>query len=238
MCAQRVFIAALAILFLQTAISFAEEPQADSSPDEVKQFFEQRGKVVLTFVGYSGAGYEDEEAMLRKAREVLSVHSPKKTIVNIGATPPGIGAVYELARKLGFETTGIVSSQARKYEAGVSPHVDKVFYIADETWGGFKANSQELNPTSAVLVLCSDVVVGIGGGEVARDELIASKRAGKAVKFIPADMNHKTAIDKAIRKGLPVPTDFQGAAFEVFGKPGDSEEQRQTEREQSRVIIN
>lgn len=219
---RRTLMGLLAILCLRAAIGFAEEPQADSSPAEVKKFFEQRGKVVLTFVGYSGAGYEDEQAMLREARKVLSEYSPKKTIVNIGVTPDGIGAVYGLARKMGFETTGIVSSQARKYKAGVSPHVDKAFYIADETWGGFKENSRELNPTSEAMVECSDALVALGGGEVARDELLAAKRAGKKIKFIPAEMNRKIAIEKARKKGQPAPTSFQGAAFEVFGKQRDT----------------
>jgi len=218
----QVLITIVAVVCVHFTAVLAEKPQADSSPAEVKQFFENRGKTVVTFVGYSGAGYEDEQAMLREARKVLEGYAPEKTIVNIGATPDGIGAVYKLAKKMGFETTGIVSSQAKKYEAGVSPHVDKVFYITDETWGGFKENSQELNPTSEVMVTCSHAIVGIGGGEVARDELLAAKRAGKTIKFIPAEMNHKTAIERAKKKGQPAPTGFQGAAFEVFGKKSDS----------------
>ena len=31
----------------------------------------------------------------------------------------------------------------------------------------------------------SDVVVGIGGGEVARDEMIAARNAGKVVRLFP-----------------------------------------------------
>jgi hypothetical protein len=62
----------------------------------------------------------------------------------------------------------------------------------------------------------SDVLIGIGGGEVSRDELMAAKRSGKAVRFFPADMNHQKARDKAKKKGLPEPTDFGGAAGEAF----------------------
>ena len=51
---------------------------------------------------------------------------------------------------------------------------------------------------------------------MARDELLAAKRRGKKVKFIPADMNHKTAIDKARKKGLPAPDNFKGSAFDVI----------------------
>ena len=62
----------------------------------------------------------------------------------------------------------------------------------------------------------SDVLIGIGGGEVARDELMAAKRIGKEVRFFPADMNHQKAREKAQKKGLPVPTSFAGAASESF----------------------
>ena len=201
------------------AKSPADGSESGCSPEEVKRFFDQRGKIVITFVGYSDAGYEDSDRMLDEARSVLSVHSPKKAIVNIGATSSGIGAVYDLAKKMGFETTGIVSTEAKKYEAEISPQVDRVFYVTDDAWGGFKENTQVLTPTSQAMVQCSDIIIGIGGGPVARDEMIAAKREGKTIKYVPADMNHKTAIDKARKKGLPLPTDFKGAAFEVFGKP-------------------
>ena len=52
--------------------------------------------------------------MLRKAGRILDEFDPSKTIVNIGATPEGIGAVYELAKRRGFVTTGIISTQAKK----------------------------------------------------------------------------------------------------------------------------
>jgi len=220
---QRSLIGILAVLCSYSAQSPADGPESGTSPTEVKRFFDLRGKIVISFVGYSDAGYEDAERMLDEARSVLSVHSPKKTIVNIGATSSGIGAVYRLAKQLGFETTGIVSTEARKYKAEISPHVDRVFYVTDDAWGGFKENTQVLTPTSQAMVQCSDIIIGIGGGPVARDEMIAAKREGKTVKYIPADMNHKAAMDKARKKGLPLPTDFKGAAFEVFGTPIRSE---------------
>ena len=37
--------------------------------------------------------------MLAGAERVLSEFDPGRTIVNIGATPDGIGAVYELAKR-------------------------------------------------------------------------------------------------------------------------------------------
>ena len=63
------------------------------------------------------------------------------------------------------------------------------------------------------MVRYSDVIIGIGGGDVALDELLAAHRDGKTVKYIPADMNHETATAKAKKKGLPAPTSFKGAAY-------------------------
>jgi hypothetical protein len=183
---------------------------------QIRTFFQDTGKAVLTFVGYSGAGYKDQAAMLAGAERVLSEFDPGRTIVNIGATPDGIGAVYELAKRKGFVTTGIVSAQARKSNLALSPHVDYVFYVEDATWGGYLEGTERLSPTSEAMVENSSIVVGIGGGEVARDELLEARRSGREVRFLPADMNHEKAREAARRKGIPLPTDFRGAAHLAF----------------------
>jgi hypothetical protein len=202
------------------AVWACEPPKStmEATPSEIRAFFKQQGKSVLTFMGYSGAGYEDEAALVAHATRILEQHDPRTTLVNIGATPDGIGRVYELARKRGFTTTGIVSTQARESNAGISPCVDHVFYVADATWGGLLEGSDRLSPTSQAMVDVSDRLVAIGGGEVARDELVAARRAGKNVTFIPADMNHRLAIEKAAKRGQTPPTDFRGAADTVFGE--------------------
>ncbi len=182
----------------------------EATGDEIRAFFRAQPRQVVTFIGYSGAGYEDEDAMLRHAEAVLAEYDPSTTIVNVGATAMGIGAVYPLAKRRGFMTTGIVSTQARDEQAELSPDVDHVWFVRDDTWGGLLPGTDRLSPTSAALVENSDVVVGIGGGEVGRDEMLAAQRAGKKVRFIPADMNHRAAIEKARKKGQPAPTDFSG----------------------------
>lgn len=192
-----------------------------ASQDEIRQFFAAQGKTVITFLGYSGAGYEDPDAMLEAAKAELSRHDPATSLVNIGVTPDGIGQVYPLAKSMGFTTTGIVSTQAQKYEASVSDSVDFGFYVEDATWGGFLDGSEELSPTSRAMVENSDIVVAIGGGEVARDEITAARRLGKQVSYVPAEMNHAIAINKARKKSLPEPTDFRGAAHQVFDGPSE-----------------
>jgi hypothetical protein len=199
-----------------TVAAFGQIPVIKTgTSEEIKAFFQGKGKTVLTFVGYSGAGYEDEAAMLARAERILKKFDPTKTIVNIGATAEGIGRVYEIARRRGFLTTGIVSTQAKQAKVALSRFVDYVFLVGDPTWGGYLNGTDRLSPTSEAMVKNSNTVVGIGGGEVARDELLAAKRAGKETRYFPADMNHHQAREAARRKGLPVPTDFRGAAAQA-----------------------
>lgn len=211
-------VALLALLFGRVAVG-CDQPSTikDASPKEIHAFFEEKKMTVITFVGYSGAEYENKTMMLEQATRILDQFDPDRTIVNIGATPEGIGAVYETAKGKEFPTAGIVSTQAKDSKTKLSPCVDIVFYVKDAAWGGFLPGTETLSPTSEAMVENSDMIVAIGGGGVARDELIAAKRLGKRVQFIPADMNHQIAREKALNKGQPVPTDFRGAAASVLG---------------------
>jgi len=190
----------------------ARTSAGEASSAEIHDYLRGRGLTLLTFVGYSGAGYEDEAAMRAQAAQVLRQHDPRTTMVNIGATAAGIGAVYPIAKAQGFATLGIVSSLAREGGDSLSPCVDVVFFVQDSSWGGRLPNANSLAPTSAAIVANSQAIVGIGGGEIARDEMLAARAAGKPVNFISADMNHRIARDKASAKGQPEPGDFRGAA--------------------------
>ena len=165
------------------------------------------GRQVLTFLGYSGAGYQNLAAALAEAASVLAAHDPARTTVNIGATADGIGAVYRLARSRGFATMGIVSSLALESGATWAAEVDRIYVVEDTTWGGAGADGL-LSPTSAAMVAVSDEMVAIGGGAIARDELMAARREGKRCRFIPAESNHEIARQKARSAGKPVPASF------------------------------
>jgi hypothetical protein len=186
------------------------------TPENLASYFRRPGMTVLTFLGYSAAEYEDRDAMLAEAARVLDRYPTATTIVNIGATEAGIGAVYDIAKRKGYSTSGIVSSQAKKENVPLARCVDMVFYVEDDTWGGKLPNSGELSPTSRAMVDYSDVVVAIGGGDIARDELVAARAAGKRVHFVAADTNHEKAREAAREKGEPEPTDFAGAAATAF----------------------
>jgi len=187
------------------------------TPEQAHAFFAFQRKTVLTFFGFS-SGYEDDTAMLRKVREILSCYPSETTLVNIGATAGGIGAAYPLAKSLGFTTTGIVSTLALDNAEQISEAVDHICFISDNQWGGKLPDSNYLSPTSRAMVTCSDILIGIGGGEVSRDELLAGKEQGKPVHFYPAEVEHKWAIKNAEKAGLPKPESFWGEAHEIFGK--------------------
>ena len=187
------------------------------SPDEVRVFFDGQNKTVLTLFGYS-ASYEDKADMLEIVKEILSGYSPERTVINIGATRGGIGEAYPLVKSLGFTTTGIVSTQAFDYLGEISNVVEYVCFVTDEQWGGKLPDSDELSPTSKAMVACSDILVGIGGNDICRDELLAGKEQGKPVYFYPADVNHAWAIRRAESMGLPRPDSFWGTAHEMFGE--------------------
>jgi hypothetical protein len=173
------------------------------------------GRAVVTFVGFSGAGYEDALAVERAIAKVLDDLSPASVLICAGATPEGVGAVYALAKKRGFTTIGVVSAIAEKEGAKFSHDVDTVFVIADDTWGGLNADGK-LSQTSSAMVGAADEMIAIGGGEIARDEIAAAMAMGKRVRYIVADMNHAAAIKKAREMRQPEPNDFRGAVHVLF----------------------
>lgn len=182
------------------------------NPDEAISFFKSLGKIVLTFLGYSGLGYEDEKGMLQIARDVLTGYSPQTTLVNIGATEVGCGAIYALAKSMGFETTGIVTTLALEYR-GISPAVDHVCFIKDTQWGGKLPNSNELSPTSKAMVECSDILVGIGGGGIVDDEMLFGKEMGKPIQYFAAEMNHEIATRYYKSLGKSPPESFRNISW-------------------------
>jgi hypothetical protein len=186
--------------------------------ESIQAFVQSKKMDVLTFAGYSGAEYQDPEAMLERASRILDGYEPAKTLINIGGTEIGIGAVYEIAKRKGFTTMGITSTLAQEEHVTLSSCADYVFYVRDSTWGGQIPGADQLSPTSAAIIAISSSFVAFGGGDVARDEMLAARKAGKPVTFIPADMNHEIAREKARKKGQPEPTDFRGSAYAALAE--------------------
>ena len=146
--------------------------------------------------------------MIKIAETVLSEFSPKTSLINIGTTNGGIGEVYPIAKSMGFITTGIVSSVAIEYIDDISSAVDHICFVKDGQWGGKLSDSNDLSPASEAMVACSDILIGIGGGEISRDEMTAGKEQGKPVHFYPAEMGHEYLIRRAQKMDLPSPVSF------------------------------
>ena len=187
------------------------------TPEEAVTFLRGQRKTVLTFVGYS-VEYQDRIRMLNIVRNVLWQYSPRLTLVNIGATAGGLGGAYQLIKNLGFETSGVVSSEALAYPDSISEAVDHVCFINDTQWGGKLPDSNQLSPTSEAMVACSDVFVAIGGGDISRDELLEAKARGKPIQYFPAEMDHDTAIQRAESSGSSFSDSSMGSVHEIFGK--------------------
>jgi hypothetical protein len=170
--------------------------------DEVLEYFAASGKYTVTLLGYSGRGYDHPKQIQSLAYRILKGYAPAETIVNIGATRGGIGRVYEVARHMGFHTTGIVSRLAIAEKARFSGAVDEIFVIPDDRWGGYLPGKKDLSPTSSLMVQVSEEMIAIGGGEITRDELEAGITAGKKYRYYRAKMARKSAENLAARSGL------------------------------------
>jgi hypothetical protein len=144
------------------------------------------GKRIVTFVGFSGGQYPDPAALQRAMRETLARFDPEDDVICAGATAAGIGAIYPLARPLGFHTIGIVSSLAETENAAFSPDVEVVHVVKDDVWGGRKHDG-ELSPTSAAIVGASAVMVLIGGGSIALAEAAAARERSIPLIEVPRD---------------------------------------------------
>jgi adenosine deaminase len=152
------------------------------SVEEATKIVEKMQKRVISFLGYS-SDYADEALLEQTINDQLKNCSPKDTLINAGGTRIGIGIVYKIAKEMGFETLGIVSTRAKPDE--LSEQVDFVIYIEDAEWGGYDEANGKLYPVSSAIVRCTDTALVLGGGIIAQAEMLALRDAGKDVIYIP-----------------------------------------------------
>jgi hypothetical protein len=184
----------------------------------IRRTFRSFRKHVAYFAGYGELGYEDRGRLRDLAREVLGAWDPAAVLVHAGTLlrvggHDGIAEIYRIAKDLGIETSGIHPSVAMELADThrVSPHCDHVFFVRDETWGGFVEGSDRPSPTLGLHLDVSDELVVIGGGKYAADELRAFARFGKPVRYFPAEMNYAFTRSWTERAGVAI-ADMRGAA--------------------------
>lgn len=183
------------------------------SKDEVVQRIKGLNKKVYTLFGYSLLDYQDKRGALSKIRRELEKLDRSEWVINIGATEDGIGAAYQMAKSMGFQTIGLVSTQALTYSGRFSPYVDDIFIVNDRNWGGFIPGTQTLAPATEAYLQVSDVISAHGGGENTAVTITEAKRRGINVRYTPAEMNHDVANKQAAQAARPVPADYKGPAF-------------------------
>lgn len=169
---------------------------------------------IITFTGFSGSGYEDLEAVERIMVDELARLDPHTTTICAGGTPQGIGHVYPIAKRKGFRTIGVVSSQALSQVIPFSDDVDVVYVVRDATWGG--RHGSRLTPASEAMVGCTNRFIAIGGGQIARDELEVARSLSIPITFHPADMNHDAAREQALASGAPAAEDYRGEVYHLM----------------------
>lgn len=198
---------------------------------EIKQ-----GKSIVTFMGNSARGYEHPEIVDEAIIEKLKSLDPQRVIINCGATKGGISRVYELAKKMGFETMGVVSTQAFSYSGQFSQFVDHILIVDDKQWGGRTSDGQ-LTPVTRVFVALSDEIFAIGGGLNTAVTIEAFEATGKPLSYRAAETNHEATRREALYGKQPVPVSFEGAAFQAWKKMAAARVARTKESLCSRLLV-
>ena len=153
-------------------------------PEDIISEVRSMGKKVITLFGFSDKGYEDDRLLLSVVRDILGKYNPSEHVVLIGVTAVGIGQAYGMAAEMGFSTAGIVSTKALSWGGEFSPDVKSIFFVRDQSWGGYKPDGS-LTPTSRAFMGASDEIHAIGGGLNTVTALRESQRRGMPYTFTP-----------------------------------------------------
>ncbi len=124
------------------------------------QFAEIRREKDYMFVGvgFSDLGYQNvaalHESFKRDIKPIIEKHGVKKVGFLAGATEPGVGALYQLAKQMGLDTYGLVSDSALHDSVPVSPYCDRVIFVRRKfpyDWAVKDANDRSHTVNAAVL---------------------------------------------------------------------------------------
>jgi hypothetical protein len=191
---------------------YATEPLP---PSEIIKQIKKLDKRIITLFGFSYLGYENPNAVMADIANLLQGFDPETDAINIGATQEGIGRAYEIAKKLGFTTLGIVSTLALSYSGRFSDAVDRIYIVNDERWGGYDPRTGELAGTTRAFLEVSDEIHAFGGGDNTTVALEEARKRGTVVTYTPAEMNHAIA-EKDTAHSQHVAGRYGGSAYAAW----------------------
>lgn len=186
------------------------------SPSEIEFEVHSLNKQVHSIFGYSALGYQKPEALRTQLQKDFSKLDPHKTIINIGATPEGLGIAYEVAKSMGFETMGFVSKKFLDKASYYSAYVDRIFVVDDPYWGGYIPGTHTMTPTTGLFVRLSSSMKAYGGGEISKITMQEFLKTKKPIAYDSFEMNHQMATERAQAKGETPPTSFNSSVDELL----------------------
>lgn len=193
--------------------SVASSPDFDPIKVEIDKKIDN--KFVMVFSGFSSMGYENTEKLqdyiTKEIKQNIDEHGIHNLLIVAGATPEGIGCVYDIAKNLGVSTFGIVSQQASTNS--LSKNCESVMQIKDpdNSWKVLDDSGDSYMVYAASKNGC---FLAFGGGSVTLSEL--EEAAGKGIEtkifpeFLPDPINldGKLAQGKTMAEICPIQTKY------------------------------
>lgn len=153
-----------------------------------------KDRYAVVFVGHSGKGYIEPEAVRADMQQRLESimqrtgMDPGQMMVLAGATPEGIGLVYEVAQTLNLPAMGIVAEAGAQW---VSPHCPDVITVRNadaNDWGTRLPESGEEMTVTALRIATAagqgGELIAFNGGPQAFEEALAAAHAGFRVSVV------------------------------------------------------
>lgn len=175
-------------------------------------------KEVVTFMGFAAFGYQEPNIIDNIIIQRLKILDPNKHIINSGSTKEGIGRVYELAKMMGFETTGLVSSRALNVTGQFSDYLDYQILIDSDEWGGKEEGSGKLLPVSEAFVMSSDRIIAIGGNDFTAVVIEAAEERGIPVEYHQVEMNYDASRRESLYRRKDKGSNYFGSALNIWRK--------------------
>lgn len=150
----------------------------------------------VVFVGHSGKGYIEPENLRadlhQRIEDIMQRTGMERSqlMVLAGATPQGIGLVYEVAHALEVPAMGIVADAGAQWTSAYCPTVMTVRNPEADDWSTRLPESGEEMAVTALRIAATAgrgcELIAVNGGPQAFEEALAAARAGFQVSVVSA----------------------------------------------------